>query len=70
MNNVKFVLFLIGGRLKRRLRNIILISVIGFGTISIYGKYRRYRWFHEMDECDKTIGTKPRIIVLGTGKKN
>ncbi len=47
----------------------MLISVIGFGTIYVYGNYRRYRWFHEMNDCDKTIGTKPRIIVLGTGKK-
>ncbi|CAF3924855.1 unnamed protein product [Rotaria magnacalcarata] len=38
-----------GERLKRRLKNFLIVTVIGFGTY--YG----------------TLGTKPRVVVLGTG---
>jgi hypothetical protein len=40
------------------------------GTYYIYRGYRRYRWFNEMSDSDKTVGTKPRIIVLGTGNES
>jgi hypothetical protein len=61
------VYFLTGGKLKRRLRNILLISIVGFGTYHIYHRYQQYQWFNEMTDSDKTIGTKPRLVVLGTG---
>ncbi len=63
------VYFLTGGKLKRRLRNILLISVIGFGTYHIYHRYQQYQWFNEIIDSDKTIDTKPRLVVLGTGQE-
>lgn len=62
-----FLLFKIGGRLKRRLKNLLIITVVGLGTFYAYRGYRNYRWYSDMSDSDKTIGTKPRIVVLGTG---
>ncbi|CAF3357422.1 unnamed protein product [Rotaria socialis] len=56
-----------GGRLKRRLKNFLIITVVGFGTYYGVSSYRRYRWFNEISDSDKTMGTKPRVVVLGTG---
>ncbi|CAF1330259.1 unnamed protein product [Adineta steineri] len=56
-----------GGRLKRRLKNLLIVTVVGVGTFYSYRGYRRYKWYSEMSDSDKTIGTKPRIVVLGTG---
>ncbi|CAF0888279.1 unnamed protein product [Adineta ricciae] len=56
-----------GGRLKRRLKNVFIVTVVGFGTFYAYRAYQRYKWFHEMSDSDKTLGTKQRIVVLGTG---
>jgi hypothetical protein len=50
------------------LRNLLIITVVGLGTFYAYRGYRRYQWFHQMSDSDTTIGTKPRIVVLGTGK--
>ncbi len=51
------------------MRNFLVITVVGLGTFYGYRGYSRYRWFNEMSDSDKTIGTKPRIVVLGTGKE-
>lgn len=56
-----------GGRLKRRLKNFLIVTVVGLGTFYGYRGVTHYQWFKEMSDSDKTIGTKPRIIVLGTG---
>ncbi|CAF0829496.1 unnamed protein product [Rotaria sordida] len=56
-----------GGKLKRRLKNFFVITVVGLGTYYGYRSYRRYRWFNDMSDSDKTSGTKPRVVVLGTG---
>ncbi|CAF3880495.1 unnamed protein product [Rotaria sordida] len=56
-----------GGKLKRRLKNFFVITVVGLGTYYGYRSYRRYRWFNDMSDFDKTSGTKPRVVVLGTG---
>ena len=61
-------IFLLGGRLKRRLKNVFLVTVVGLGTFYAYRGFRRYKWFNEMSDSDKTIGSKPRIVVLGTGQ--
>ena len=58
---------LLGGRLKRRLRNLLVVTVVGLGTFYGYRAYRRSKWYHEMSDSDRAIGTKPRIVVLGTG---
>ena len=58
-----------GQRWKRRLRNIVIIGVVGFGANDLYHRYRRHQWFNEMEDANKTIGTRPRLIVLGTGKE-
>jgi hypothetical protein len=50
------------------LKNFLIITVVGFGTFYGYRSYSRHRWFNEMSESDKIIGTKPRIVVLGTGE--
>lgn len=64
---IAFVLC-VGGRWKRRLKNFFVITVVGLGTFYAYRGYQNYRWFTDMSDSDKTIGTKPRIVVLGTGK--
>ena len=61
---------LLGGRLKRRLRNLLVVTVVGLGTFYGYRAYRRSKWYHEMSDSDRAIGTKPRIVVLGTGNLN
>jgi hypothetical protein len=55
--------------LKRRVRNGILITVIGFGTFYAYRGYRRHQWFHAITESEQMSGKKPRIVVLGTGNQ-
>ena len=59
----------IGGRLKRRLRNLLIVSVVGLGTFYGYRGYRRYKWFNEVSDSDQAVGTRPRVVVLGTGKE-
>jgi hypothetical protein len=59
----------LGGRLKRRLKNFLIVTVIGLGTFYAYRGYRSYRWFHEMSDSDRAIGAKPRVVVLGTGEE-
>ena len=61
--------FLLGGRLKRRLKNFLIVTVVGLGTYYSYRGYSRYRWYHEMVDSDNSIGVKPRIVVLGTGEE-
>jgi hypothetical protein len=49
------------------LKNFLIVTVVGLGTFYGYRAYHRYHWFSEMSDSDETIGTKPRIVVLGTG---
>ncbi|CAF1357024.1 unnamed protein product [Rotaria sp. Silwood1] len=56
-----------GRKLRRRLRIFWTTTVVGFGAFCGYRGYRNYQWFNEMTDSDETIGTKPRVIVLGTG---
>jgi len=56
-----------GGRLKRRLKNLLIVTVVGLGTFYSYRGYRRYTWYKNMTDSDDSIGTKPRVVVLGTG---
>ncbi|UJR09090.1 hypothetical protein I4U23_013337 [Adineta vaga] len=56
-----------GAKLKRRLRNFLIVTVVGAGSYYGYRSYKNHRWSKEMLESDQTIGTKPRIVVLGTG---
>lgn len=51
------------------MRNVIIICAVGFGANYIYDRYRRYQWLSEMEDASKAIGTKPRVVVLGTGRK-
>ena len=60
----------LGGRLKRRLRNALIVIVVGVGAYKIYHQYHHYRWFSEMSNATETIGTKPRLVVLGTGAES
>jgi hypothetical protein len=55
-------------KLKRRLRNLLIVTVVGFGTYYSYRSYRKYTWFKNMNDSDNSIGTKPRVVVLGTGE--
>jgi hypothetical protein len=48
----------------------LIVTVVGFGTFYGYRAYRRFRWFRDMTDSDNTIGSKPRIVVLGTGKQS
>lgn len=57
----------LGARLKRRLRNLLIVTFVGFGSYYAYRSYRNYVWFRNMSDSDQTIGTKPRVVVLGTG---
>ncbi len=59
----------LGGRLKRRLKNVLIVTVVGLGTFYGYRWYKNYQWFNEMTDSDRTIGTKPRVVVLGTGEE-
>ncbi|CAF1323619.1 unnamed protein product [Rotaria sordida] len=56
-----------GTKLKRRLRNLLIVSVIGFGSYYGYRNYKNYKWHKELNESNESTGTKPRIVVLGTG---
>ncbi|UJR34474.1 hypothetical protein I4U23_021881 [Adineta vaga] len=56
-----------GKRLKRNLRNLILFNIIGIGTYYGYKKYHQYQLINLINNSNKNIGTKPRLIVLGTG---
>ncbi|CAF1171120.1 unnamed protein product [Adineta steineri] len=56
-----------GAKLKRRLKNLLIITVVGVGSFYSYRAYRSYKWSKEVSESDSTTGTKPRIVVLGTG---
>ncbi len=49
------------------MRNFLLISVIGYSTYHFYHRYHHHKWFNEMVDSNKTIGTKRRLIILGTG---
>jgi len=53
--------------LKRRLKNIFIVSVLGIGGFYGYRAYQNHVWYADMSDSDKTIGTKPRLVVLGTG---
>jgi hypothetical protein len=59
----------VGRRLKRRLKNFVVVSVVGLGMFYAYRGYCRYNWFNDMSDSDTTLGTKPRVVVLGTGKQ-
>ncbi|CAF1105552.1 unnamed protein product [Adineta ricciae] len=56
-----------GARLKRRLRNLLIVTIVGGGSYYGYRSYQNYRWYQEITESDEVIGSKPRIVVLGTG---
>lgn len=56
-----------GGKLKRRLKNVLIVSILGIGGYYGYRSYQNYTWYKNMSDSDKTIGTKPRLVVLGTG---
>ena len=56
------------GQLKRRWRKLLIVTLIGTGTFYGYRAYRHNQWYNEMDHSDQTLGTKHRIVVLGTGK--
>ena len=58
----------LGTRLKRRLKNLLLITAVGLGTFYGYRGYQRRQWFHNMSDSDASSGKKPRVIVLGTGE--
>jgi len=66
--NSYFLLSILATKLKRRLRNLLIVTVVGFGTYYSYRSYRRYTWFKNMNDSDNSIGTKPRVVVLGTGE--
>ncbi|CAF1125158.1 unnamed protein product [Adineta ricciae] len=55
------------GRLKRNVRNIIIVGIIGVGTYHGYRKYHRYQWRNAVNDLNENLGRKPRLIVLGTG---
>jgi hypothetical protein len=61
--------FKLGEKLKRRLKYFLIITAVGYGTLIVYLGYRRYKWYHDMRVSDETIGTKPRVVVLGTGEE-
>lgn len=69
MSLINFVFLNLGKKLRRRLRNLLIVSVIAGVSIYTYRGYRRYAWFRDMNESDSSIGTKPRIVVLGTGNR-
>jgi hypothetical protein len=46
----------------------LVVTVVGFGSYYTYRSYRKYKWFKNMTDSDNSIGTKPRIVVLGTGE--
>lgn len=54
-------------RLKKGLRNILIFTVVGFGTYYGYKTYREHRWQKQMEESEQLMGMKPRVVVLGTG---
>jgi hypothetical protein len=56
------------GPLKRRWRNLLVVTLIGTGTVYGYRAYRHNQWYNEMVDSDQTLGTKHRIVVLGTGR--
>ncbi|CAF3165364.1 unnamed protein product [Rotaria socialis] len=56
-----------GTKLKRRLRNLLIVTVVGCGTYYGYRANRNYKWFKDMTDSDNSIGTKPRVVILGTG---
>ena len=56
------------GQLKRPWRNLLVVTLIGTGTFYGYRVYRQNQWYNEMANSDQTLGTKHRIVVLGTGK--
>ena len=58
----------LGSKLKRRLRNLLIVTVVGLGSYYSYRGYRRYKWAKNLSDSDNSIGTKPRIVVLGTGE--
>ena len=59
----------LGIRLKKRLKNFLLITAIGLGTFYGYRGYQRRQWFNKMSDSDVTSGKKPRVVVLGTGER-
>ncbi|CAF1985082.1 unnamed protein product [Rotaria magnacalcarata] len=56
-----------GTKLKRRLRNLLIVTIVGCGTYYGYRTHRDYKWFKDMTDSDNSIGTKPRVVILGTG---
>ncbi|CAF4395793.1 unnamed protein product, partial [Adineta steineri] len=48
-------------------KNLLIITVVGVGSFYSYRAYRSYKWSKEVSESDSITGTKPRIVVLGTG---
>lgn len=55
-------------KFKRRLRNTLIISIVGFSALYGYRRYDRSRWLNEICDSERNSGTKPRIVVLGSGK--
>ncbi|CAF1240962.1 unnamed protein product [Rotaria sp. Silwood1] len=56
-----------GTKLKRRLKNLLIVTIVGSGIYYGYRNYRDYKWFQDMNDSDNSSGTKPRIVILGTG---
>ncbi|CAF3144724.1 unnamed protein product [Rotaria sp. Silwood2] len=56
-----------GIKLKRRLKNLLIITFVGTGIYYGYRNYRDYKWFKDMNDLDNSSGIKQRIVILGTG---
>lgn len=53
---------------KRPWRNLLVVTLIGTGTFYGYRAYLDNQWYNDMADSDQTLGTKHRIVVLGTGE--
>lgn len=49
------------------MRNVFLIGTTTIASVYAYRGYRRYQWFHQMNQSDEQFGKKTRVVVLGTG---